>query len=199
MEYWNRKLPERQAVQMPERSRQKKEQPAPALSSSLHSLLSMAMVNELSQPEMLELLRDLYPFASPRDRSAIADILGYEQAAKTLAYHSIRPNLSGPPANKRYLTAQDRMLGMMKVFQKYNPSAASGFHQLEKILHMQKKLSRLDPTRPESMLSLLPLLGGPDMSSMEPMLNMIKNMSTKGDISDVLKKMGRTFGGNQEK
>lgn len=115
---------------------------------------------------------------------------GYEQAAKTLAYHSIRPNLSGPPANKRYLTAQDRMLGMMKVFQKYNPSAASGFHQLEKILHMQKKLSRLDPTRPESMLSLLPLLGGPDMSSMEPMLNMIKNMSTKGDISDVLKKWG---------
>ncbi len=148
---------------------------------------------------MLELLRDLYPFASPRDRSAIADILGYEQAAKTLAYHSIRPNLSGPPANKRYLTAQDRMLGMMKVFQKYNPSAASGFYQLEKILHMQKKLSRLDPTRPESMLSLLPLLGGPDMSNMEPMLNMIKNMSTKGDISDVLKKMGRTFGGNQEK
>ncbi len=49
MEYWNRKLPERQAVQMPERSRQKKEQPTPALSSSLRSLLSMAMVNELSR------------------------------------------------------------------------------------------------------------------------------------------------------
>ncbi len=67
MEYWNRKLPERQAVQMPERSRQKKEQPTPALSSSLRSLLSMAMVNELSQPEMLELLsRSLSLRISPR-------------------------------------------------------------------------------------------------------------------------------------
>ena len=102
MEYWNRKMPERSAVQMPAPQKPKEEAPRPALSGSLQSLLSMAMVNELSQPQMLDLLRDLYPYAAPHDRNAIADILGYEQAAKELAYHSARPNLGGFSMKKRY-------------------------------------------------------------------------------------------------
>ena len=195
MEYWNRKMPERKAVQMPVPQKTNPKQPAPALSGSLQSLLSMALVNELSEPQALGVLRDLYPFANSSDRSAIANILGYEQAAKELTYHSSRPNLGGFSMKKRYLTAQDRMLGMLEVFKKHNPESAGNFAQMEKILHMQKKLSRVDPSRPESMLSLLPLFGGPDMSGMEQMMSMMKNMSEKGDMADMMKNMSGMFGG----
>ena len=44
MEYWNRKMPERSAVQMPAPQKPKEAAPPPALSGSLQSLLSMAMV-----------------------------------------------------------------------------------------------------------------------------------------------------------
>ncbi len=198
MEYWNRKMPERKAVQMPAPKPAKQEPKAPALSSSLQSLLSMALVNEFSEPQALGLLRDLYPFATPSDRNAIADILGYEQAAKELTYHSARPNLGGFSMKKRYLTAQDRMLGMLEVFKKHNPASAAGFAQMEKILRMQKKLSRVDPSRPESMLSLLPLFGGPDMSGMEQMMKMMKNISEKGNMADMMKNMGGMFGGEKK-
>ena len=195
MEYWNRKMPERSAVHMPAPQKPKEEAPRPALSGSLQSLLSMAMVNELSQPQMLDLLRDLYPYAAPHDRNAIADILGYEQAVKELAYHSARPNLGGFSMKKRYLTAQDRILGMLEVFKKHNPQSAANFSQLERVLQMQKKLSRIDPNRPESMFSLLPLFGGPDLSGMGQMMNMVKNMSEKGGMEQLMKNMSGAFGG----
>ena len=137
MEYWNRKMPDRKAVHMPA-SQNKPASKAPALSGSIQSLLSMAMVNELSEPQMLGMLRDLYPFATSSDRNAISDILGYEQAAKELAYHASRPNLGGFSMKKRYLTHQDRILGMLEVFKKYNPESAASFAQMEQILRMQK-------------------------------------------------------------
>ena len=197
MEYWNRKMPDREAVQMPASQKEAEAKPS-ALSGSMQSLLSMAMVNELSQPQMLEMLRDLYPFASSSDRNAISAILGYEQAAKELAYHASRPNLGGFSMKKRYLTHQDKILGMLEVFKKYNPESAENFAQMEQILRMQKKLSRVDPKRPESLLSLMPLFGGPDMSGMEQMMKMMKNMSGNGGMADMMKNMSGMFGGGKE-
>lgn len=197
MEYWNRKMPDRKAVHMPA-SQNKPASKAPALSGSIQSLLSMAMVNELSEPQMLGMLRDLYPFATSSDRNAISDILGYEQAAKELAYHASRPNLGGFSMKKRYLTHQDRILGMLEVFKKYNPESAASFAQMEQILRMQKKLSRVDPKKPESMLSLMPLFGGPDMSGMEQMMKMMKGMSENGGMADMMKNMSGMFGGKKD-
>lgn len=197
MEYWNRKMPDREAVHMPA-SQKKPAGKTPALSGSMQSLLSMAMVNELAEPQMLGMLRDLYPFASSSDRGAISEILGYEQAAKELAYHASRPNLGGFSMKKRYLTHQDRILGMLEVFKKYNPESAKNFAQMEQILRMQKKLSRVDPKKPESMLSLMPLFGGPDMSGMEQMMKMMKGMSENGGMADMMKNMSGMFGGKKD-
>ncbi len=61
---------------------------------------------------------------------------------------------------------------------------------------MQKKFSRIDPKRPESMFSLLPMFGGPDLSGIGQMMNMVKNMSEKGGMEQMMKNMSGAFGGD---
>lgn len=114
------------------------------LSSSLMTLLGIALQDGFAGQATFSLLKDIYPYVSPHDRHAIEHALRYRNVADTLTTTHAGSEHIRPYHSKRVLGSKEKFSSLLQTLGRYSGQKAKRtFSQLERYVRLQEKMSRL--------------------------------------------------------
>lgn len=174
-----------------------------SFSPQLSFLLSMVLKDGFSRNTTFDLLRNIYPYVEPGDKSMIDKIFGIQEFAR-----GYKPG-SQPNANPgRALSKQERDIHLLRVLRQYAAQdTVRIFNRYEQAIRMQQDLSRMmnrlealrktKVTNPDELLntmeSFLPPEERKNIRNISNMLNLFRNMGGFKP-EDIMKMFG---GGSQ--
>jgi len=130
----------------------------PGFSPLLASLLSCTLKDGLCNRTAFQMLRDIYPYVSVKDRQVIDGLIEYQDIAGDIASRGPRRVLQ-PYTMKRALTNREKFFGLLRTLRRYGGRRTDEtFSILERIIEMNDKFSRY-ASGEKNMGNILQLMG----------------------------------------
>ena len=163
-------LPNSGAIPPPKQQPQRQ----PPLSPMLSALLGTTLQDGLCNRTAFNLLADIYPYTTGRDRESIKNLLDMHAQ---LSYIADSPAL--PPVRthclRRPMTQEERLRGMLRVLRKYGGMKQnSAFTMMERYFDMSARVNSLRGGT-GGMGDILSMIS-PGAAGMGNMLNMMQNL-----------------------
>lgn len=188
-------------VKRPPKNAIKIQDQGPGFSPALSSLLSCTIKDGFCNKTSWSLLRDIYPYVSPHDRTQIDKVLTARNVAGEIAAHPAMPQMETFRL-KKPLTQEEKFLGLLKVLQKYGGASSNNtFAMLERMIAMKNRMSRLsgNMNSPSAIFDIMDMMGNSpvsgEMKQMANMMNMMQSLGSLGNMGNMANMMGNMASG----
>ncbi len=142
-------------------------------SATFTALMALVMKDGLADKAILSVIKDIYPFAEPRDRNVIESLLFAGKRAQRMKTSERFPAYAAL-LDRPVLSRTDRLLGMMRVLKKYaSKETADMFTMIERLIETSRFMSS-GPDPASIIMTMMPNGGMGDISGL---VDIIKSLS----------------------